>query len=107
MSLLTAAAVRAARFGRPSWGRRGYDPEQVEALRVRVADALDTLAAGRAPAVTADDVHSVVFAKPRLGRGRGYDEDEVDVFLDQVETVLRAGAGGLGVPELNGRPLTR
>jgi DivIVA domain-containing protein len=55
------------------------------------------------PSITADDVHDVVFSKPGLGRGRGYDEDEVDALLEQVETVLR-GAPAAGV-ELNGRPL--
>ena len=34
--------------------------------------------------VTADQVHEVAFRKPRIG-SRGYDEDEVDAFLDLVE----------------------
>lgn len=33
------------------------------------------------------DVHDVAFSKPPLGK-RGYDEDEVDVFLDLVEAEL-------------------
>jgi DivIVA domain-containing protein len=77
--------------------------EELEAAFL-AADALDALAAGGTPDVTADEVHHVVFSKPGLGRGRGYDEDEVDALLDQVETVLRGGAA-VGV-ELNGRPLT-
>ena len=103
MPPVTGAAVRALQLGRPGWGRRGYDPEQVDAFLARAADALDSLADGRVPGVTADEVHAVVFTKPGFGRPRGYDEDEVDDLLDAVETTLR---GGSGVPELNGRPLT-
>ncbi len=33
------------------------------------------------------DVHNVAFSKPRIGK-RGYDEDEVDAFLDVVEAEL-------------------
>ncbi|TKV60207.1 DivIVA domain-containing protein [Nakamurella flava] len=38
-------------------------------------------------ALTPADVHNVEFKKPSLGK-RGYDEDEVDVFLDKVEAEL-------------------
>jgi DivIVA domain-containing protein len=72
----------------------------------RAAESLDALADGRVPGLTADDVHSVVFTKPSVGRGRGYDEDEVDALLDAVEATLRGGSGTTGVPELNRRPLT-
>ena len=34
--------------------------------------------------LTPADVHNVVFKKPPIGK-RGYDEDEVDAFLDVVE----------------------
>src|SRR3954451_15212528 len=37
--------------------------------------------------LTPADVHNVVFKKPPIGK-RGYDEDEVDAFLDVVETEL-------------------
>lgn len=40
------------------------------------------------PLVTASDVHKVAFRKPPLGK-RGYNEDDVDVFLDEVEETLR------------------
>lgn len=40
--------------------------------------------------VTPDEVHNIVFSKPPIG-GRGYDEGEVDDFLDEVMTTLRAG----------------
>ena len=106
MALVTGAALRAARPGRPGWGRRGYDPAQVDAFLARAADSLDALADGRVPGVTADEVQAVVFRKPGLGRGRGYDEDEVDALLDAVEATLRGDSGGRGLPELNGRPLT-
>jgi DivIVA domain-containing protein len=52
--------------------------------------------------LTPADVHNVVFKKPPIGK-RGYDEDEVDAFLDVVEgelarlieenNELRAGIG--------------
>jgi DivIVA domain-containing protein len=105
MPPVTGAALRAARLGRPGWGRRGYDIEQVDAFLSQAAAALDALADGRTPGVTADDVHVVVFTKPGLGRGRGYDEDEVDTLLDAVESALRGDPGPRGVPELNGHPL--
>jgi len=37
--------------------------------------------------LTPADVHNVAFKKPSLGK-RGYDEDEVDAFLDLVEAEL-------------------
>jgi DivIVA domain-containing protein len=37
--------------------------------------------------LTPADVHNVAFKKPPIGK-RGYDEDEVDEFLDLVETEL-------------------
>ncbi len=38
--------------------------------------------------LTPDQVHNVHFSKPPIGR-RGYNEDEVDAFLDRVEESLR------------------
>ena len=106
MAPVTGAALRAAQLRRPGWGRKGYDVEQVDAFLARAADALDALSDGRTPGLSADEVHTVVFAKPGLGRGRGYDEEEVDTLLEAVETTLRGGSGASGVTELNGRPLT-
>src|SRR3569833_2308118 len=37
--------------------------------------------------LTPADVHNVAFSKPPIGK-RGYNEDEVDAFLDLVETAL-------------------
>lgn len=39
--------------------------------------------------LTPEDVHNVAFRKPSLGR-RGYDEEEVDAFLDAVEKTIAA-----------------
>jgi DivIVA domain-containing protein len=38
-------------------------------------------------ALTPDDIRNVAFNKPPIGR-RGYDEEEVDVFLDEIERTL-------------------
>ncbi|GAA2014220.1 DivIVA domain-containing protein [Nakamurella flavida] len=49
--------------------------------------------------LTPADVHNVAFKKPSIGK-RGYDEDEVDAFLDLVETemtrLIEANADGSG-----------
>ena len=57
--------------------------------------------------LTPADVHNVAFKKPPIGK-RGYDEEEVDAFLDEVERELarlieenqdlRAGRGPVGPP---------
>ncbi len=39
--------------------------------------------------MSASDVRNVSFRKPPLGR-RGYDEEEVDAFLDEVEKTITA-----------------
>ncbi|WP_372507313.1 DivIVA domain-containing protein [Mycobacterium heckeshornense] len=38
--------------------------------------------------LTPDDVRNVAFTKPPLGK-RGYNEDQVDAFLDRVEDTLK------------------
>src|SRR3978361_1884095 len=38
--------------------------------------------------LTPADVHNVAFSKPPIGK-RGYNEDEVDAFLDLVENELQ------------------
>jgi DivIVA domain-containing protein len=43
--------------------------------------------------LTADDVRHIRFRKAPLGR-RGYDEESVDKFLDQIESDLRSRHGG-------------
>ncbi|RBY94883.1 cell division protein DivIVA [Blastococcus sp. TBT05-19] len=89
---MTGAELRSVQLGRPPWGRRGYDPAEVDAFLARAAVALDALAGRRAPGMTAEDVHSVVFGKPPLGKGRGYDEDQVDELLDRIEGTLRSAS---------------
>jgi DivIVA domain-containing protein len=62
--------------------------------------------------LTPADIHNVAFKKPPMGK-RGYEEEEVDAFLDEVEQELirlleenealqdqirRGGGGGAGAP---------
>ena len=102
-----ASDVRAVQFGKPPFGRRGYDEIEVDDFLRKVTDALAQ--ARGVPPLDPEEVHQVAFRKPRLG-SRGYDEDEVDAFLDLVEAELRwrsspegqaemagpAGGGGIG-----------
>jgi len=81
---LTADDVRAAEFGKPRLGRRGYDPKSVRDPLQLVARRLE----GRGH-LTADDVRGVRFPKPPLGR-RGYDEVEVNAFIEAVATAVAA-----------------
>jgi DivIVA domain-containing protein len=48
--------------------------------------------------ITPEQVHNVAFSKPPIGR-RGYNEDEVDAFLDLVEAALRDPTGRALTPE--------
>ena len=68
------------------------DPEKrIAELERQLAQARATADPGAAPAggrLTPEQVHNVAFSKPLMGK-RGYNEDEVDAFLDQVEAVLR------------------
>jgi len=43
--------------------------------------------------LTPEDVRNVAFSKPPIGK-RGYNEDEVDQFLDLLEGELRRRATG-------------
>ena len=81
-----AADVRSVQFGKPPFGRRGYDEIEVDDFLRKLADFLASTPG--ATLVTPDEVHEVAFRKPRIG-SRGYDEDEVDAFLDLVEGELR------------------
>ena len=83
---ITAADVHAVRFGKPPFGRRGYDEGEVDEFLRLVADALAQPPG--ATRITGDRVHEIAFRKPKVG-SRGYDEDEVDAFLDLVEAEMR------------------
>jgi DivIVA domain-containing protein len=48
------------------------------------------------PVVTPDDIRNVAFSKPPIGR-RGYNEDEVDAFLDRVAAALQDPTASSGV----------
>ena len=64
------------------------DPEKrIAELERQLAEARS---AGNPPGgwLTPEDVRNVAFSKPPLGK-RGYNEDEVDAFLDLVEAALR------------------
>jgi DivIVA domain-containing protein len=82
MSPLTAEDVRAATFGKPPWGKRGYNEDEVDAILHLAALRLD--GSGQ---LSADDVRAVAFSKPPIGK-RGYHEDQVDEFLDTLATTI-------------------
>jgi DivIVA domain-containing protein len=63
----------------------GYEPSPIEQVHGQAA-------AGVVPphgSLTADDVRDAAFRKPPTGE-RGYNEDDVDEFLDRVEAQLRS-----------------
>ncbi len=96
---ITASDVRSVQFGKPPFGRRGYDEIEVDDFLRKVTEALSQTRG--VPSVDAEEVHQVAFRKPRIG-SRGYDEDEVDAFLDLVESELRWRASPDGQLELAG-----
>ena len=86
------SGLRAVRVGRPA-AARGYDPDR--STPSWPARRMPSTPTGGRRAI-ADEVHRSL-RKPGLGRGRGYDEDEVDTLLDAVEATLRGGSGARGV----------
>ena len=94
-----ASDVRAVQFGKPPFGRRGYDEIEVDDFLRKVTDALAQTRG--VPPLDPEEVHQVAFRKPRLG-SRGYDEDEVDAFLDLVEAELRWRSSPEGQAEMAG-----
>jgi DivIVA domain-containing protein len=98
---IKASDVRSVQFGKPPFGRRGYDEIEVDDFLRRVTDAL-TQTRG-VPDLDAEEVHQIAFRKPRIG-SRGYDEDEVDAFLDLVEAELRWRSSSEGQAEMAGPP---
>ncbi len=62
------------------------DPER------RISDLENRLSVPAEPGrLSAAQVHDVAFSKPPIGK-RGYNEDEVDAFLDRIEATLRGSA---------------
>jgi DivIVA domain-containing protein len=96
---IKASDVRAVQFGKPPFGRRGYDEIEVDDFLRKVTDALAQTRG--LPQLDPEEVHQVAFRKPRIG-SRGYDEDEVDAFLDLVEAELRWRASPEGQQEMAG-----
>ena len=66
----------------------------------RAADVPDAFATS--DRLTPEQVHNVAFSKPPLFK-RGYNEDEVDAFLERVESTLRDrdAFGGLTAADLH------
>jgi DivIVA domain-containing protein len=63
--------------------------------------------------LTAADVHNVSFRKPPIGR-RGYEEEEVDAFLDEVQRTiadltaeLDQARGAVGAGSATGTPMAQ
>lgn len=81
---MTPEEVRATAFGKPRFGRRGYNEDEVDAFLDLIAEAL----AGR-NILTPDDIHYVEFTVMPVGM-RSYDQAQVDLFLDEAEEALVA-----------------
>src|SRR6516225_6923964 len=76
--------------GRPASTTGGFlTQDQVHAFLELVEAALRD-PTGRT--LTPEQVRNMAFSKPPIGR-RGYNEDEVDAFLDLVEQQIGRGAG--------------
>jgi DivIVA domain-containing protein len=90
VAAITADELRAVQLRLPGWGKKGYRSEEVDDFLARAGEALTALALRRTPQLTADDVRTVLFRKQGFGRGRGYDEDQVDELLDRLEHTLRS-----------------
>lgn len=96
---LTPDQVRNVAFGKPPIGKRGYNEDEVDAFLDRVAEQLnsqrgplpppsDGSAVAMGDRLTPEQVRDFAFSKRPRGEP-GYDEAEVDAFLDRVEAALR------------------
>jgi len=75
------------------------DPEKrIADLERQLAEARAAAASPMGECLTPEQVRNVAFAKPPIGQ-RGYNEDEVDAFLERVETALRDPTGRTLTPE--------
>lgn len=97
LAWLTPDEVRRTTFNRPPIGQLGYHEGEVDELLARCADDLVLLSADTPvdhhrphppqttdTGITGDDIRDVAFNRPPFGR-RGYNEDQVDDFLDALE----------------------
>lgn len=84
---MTPDEVRVFCFGKPRFGRRGYNEDEVDAFLDLIAEALS----GK-NILTADDIHYVEFTIMPIGM-RSYDQGQVDAFLDDAEAALNAMRG--------------
>jgi DivIVA domain-containing protein len=57
------------------------------------------------PALTPQQVHNAAFNKPAIGK-RGYDEDEVDAFLERVARQVGGSPPGAAGPPSGDKPPT-
>ncbi len=73
--------------------REGYKREEVDAFLARVVTTLQTWEQGGRPGgpvglLSADDVRGSLFTATKFREG--YEQDEVDLLLDEVTTALEA-----------------
>ena len=102
MTILTSNDVDNVRFTATQF-REGYEQHEVDSFLEKIASTLRVLQAGTnstgyasniagAKVLTADDVQSMKFQGTRFREG--YEQDEVDRFLDHVVETLRYLEGG-------------
>ncbi|WP_454935769.1 DivIVA domain-containing protein [Actinomyces oris] len=102
MTILTSNDVDNVRFTATQF-REGYEQHEVDSFLEKIASTLRVLQAGTnstgyasniagGKVLTADDVQSMKFQGTRFREG--YEQDEVDSFLDHVVETLRYLEGG-------------
>jgi DivIVA domain-containing protein len=114
--ILTAEQVHNKAFSKPPFGKRGYNEDEVDAFLDVVEQQLglgagypqSAASAGQGGPrdfgavtggfLTPEQVRNIAFSKPPMGK-RGYNEDQVDGFLDLVEAALRGPAQRILTPE--------
>jgi len=96
---VTSVDVHHVSFHKSGFGERGYDEREVDDFLDAVEAELDRLVNANHAAPTAirlrnagqvgaEQVHGAEFNRAPFGK-RGYDEEEVDGFLDRIEATLR------------------